>query len=93
MKLTSLDLTFLATDPSHEHRGAATLLVRWGVEQAVRERVPAYLESTADAGPVYEKQEFKAVEKISMLLDCVEQNGAEVVYEETCYIFRPAATP
>lgn len=63
--------------------------MRWGTERAIKDKVPAYMESTAEAGPLYERQGFKAVEKISMLLEGIGKDGASVNYEETCYIFRP----
>lgn len=85
------DLTFLATDPEHERRGAATLLVKWGVEQAINEGIPAYLESTADAEKVYERQGFRPVDKVSMVLKAL-RGGEDAVYEETCYLFKPTAS-
>ena len=58
----------------------------------MKDNVPAYLESTIDAAPLYEKTGFKAAEKLSMILEGMSINGAPVVYEETCFIFRPSVS-
>lgn len=83
------DLTFLATDPRHIRRGAATMLIEYGVELATKDNVPAYLESTWEAGPLYERCGFKANENLSMTLQLQQDGGESLVYEETCYIFEP----
>ncbi|CAD6578678.1 MAG: hypothetical protein ASARMPREDX12_008937 [Alectoria sarmentosa] len=84
-------LTFIGTDPRHERRGAASLLLQWGLERCVRDNVLAYLESTVDAGPLYERHGFASAENISMVLEGKE--GESVLYEEVCFIFRPGAVP
>ena len=82
-----LDLSFIGTDPQHERRGAASLLLRWGLEQCKRYQVPAYLESTADAGVLYRKHGFEVVETLAMVVEGVE---GRPVYKEECFIFRPS---
>ncbi|KAI5925308.1 putative GNAT family acetyltransferase [Camillea tinctor] len=81
-------LTFMGTDPAYERRGAATLMVRWGMEQCERERVPAYLESTLEAAPFYAKSGFRAVEKFA--LD-YESGGRTERYEEISFVYEPAS--
>lgn len=76
----ALDLTFVGTDPQHERRGAATALIRWGLEKSKKEGVPAYLESTPNAAALYEKLGFRAVDRLSINLD-----GSRT-YEEVCYV-------
>lgn len=66
--------------------------LQWGLQRAVKDNVPAYLESTIDATPMYEKKGFKAVEKPSMILAGMSDDGAPVVYEETCFICRPSVS-
>ena len=66
--------------------------LQWGLQRAVEDHVPAYLESTIDAAPLYEKNGFKAVEKLSMILASMTEDGAPVVYEETCFISRPSVS-
>ncbi len=56
----------------------------------MKDNAPAYLESTIDAAPLYEKNGFKAAEKLSMILEGISEDGATIVYEETCFIFRPS---
>ena len=86
----TLGLTFIGTDPLHERRGAASLLLQWGLRQSKQDNVPAYLESTVDAGSLYERHGFASAENISMVL--AGREGESVIYEEVCFIFRPGAT-
>lgn len=48
----------MGTDPVHQGRGAAKMLTRWGLERAVKEGLPVYLESTINAIPLYVKLGF-----------------------------------
>lgn len=85
----TLGLTFIGTNPLHERRGAATLLLQWGLQRCINDSVPAYLESTIEAGPLYERHGFDSAEKIYVLLKGKE--GESVLYEEVCFVFRPPA--
>ena len=86
----ALDLSFIGTDPFHRRRGAASLLLQWGLKHCTRDNAPAYLESTLDAGRLYERHGFKAAGTLSMVLDgAVDDDNASIVYEETCFVFRP----
>lgn len=51
-------MTFVGTDPKYQGQGAATMLIRWGLERAEKEGVPVYLESTLNAVSLYEKLGF-----------------------------------
>ena len=51
-------MTFVGTDPKYQGRGAATMLTKWGLERAERDRVPVYLESTLNAVSLYERLGF-----------------------------------
>lgn len=82
-------LTYIGTDPQHERRGAASLLLQWGLERCTHEHTPAYLESTFDAGPLYERHGFTPAENISMVLEGRSEAGESVLYEEVCFVFRP----
>ena len=86
----SLGLTYIGTDPLHERRGAASLLLQWGIQHCIHDHIPAYLESTVDAGPLYERHGFTSAEKISMVL--TGTGNESVDYEEVCFIFRPSVT-
>ncbi|OBT60250.1 hypothetical protein VE03_10263 [Pseudogymnoascus sp. 23342-1-I1] len=66
-------LMHMVTHPSHRGKGAAGRLVKWGIEQAERDHVPAYLEAGRMGRPVYER--FGFVEVGDMLqLDLKEFN-------------------
>ncbi|KAL4780299.1 putative GNAT family acetyltransferase [Aspergillus varians] len=82
-------LSYIGTDPNYERRGAASILVNWGLEHARRENVPVALESTKNAWPLYEKLGFCGEELISMTLEGVGDGGSSVLYEEMCFVFRP----
>lgn len=54
-------LMHLVTRPSQRRRGAAGLLIRWGMERARETGVDAYLEAGVQGRPVYEKFGFQQV--------------------------------
>ncbi|KAI0521227.1 putative GNAT family acetyltransferase [Xylaria bambusicola] len=84
-------LTFMGTDPAYERRGAASMMVNWGLEQCNKGGVPGYLESTLEAAPFYEKMGFAASGKISMryLIEGQEQSA---IYEEIAFVYRPGSS-
>ena len=45
----------LATLPEHRDRGAASLLIRWGLDQADRDGLEAYVEASLMEAPIYER--------------------------------------
>lgn len=54
-------LMHLVTRPSQRRKGAAGLLVRWGMERSRESGVPAYLEAGVQGKPVYEHFGFVPV--------------------------------
>lgn len=84
-----IGLSFVGTDPAHERRGAGSQLIQWGTERCKAEKVPAYLEGTSNASTLYERLGFKAEGHISMLLETMGEHGVSLMYEETCFVFRP----
>ncbi len=52
-------LTWLATRPSHQHRGAATMLLRWLIDLAEREGLDLYLQATPTGYPLYRQFGFE----------------------------------
>jgi hypothetical protein len=54
-------LMHMVTRTSQRGRGAAGMLIRWGMEQAEKEGVPAYLEAGVTGKPIYERLGFKQV--------------------------------
>lgn len=76
-------LDFIATDPDHERRGAATMLIKWVLDRCNKDKASAYLESTPVACTLYTRLRFKPEGEISMTLP----DGS--VYEEVGFLFRP----
>jgi predicted N-acetyltransferase YhbS len=87
--MNSLDLAVLATDPEYEHQGAASMLLQWGIDRCIRQRVPAYLESTVEAAPLYERHGFKPEGSFTMTFPLKSKTDGLCVYSETCFLFRP----
>jgi GNAT superfamily N-acetyltransferase len=52
-------LNSLSTHPEHRGRGAAALLLDWGLRKADKEGLTTYLDSTQMARPIYEKRHFQ----------------------------------
>ncbi|KAI1504357.1 acyl-CoA N-acyltransferase [Biscogniauxia marginata] len=59
-------LRFLHTDPKHQDRGAGTMLVKWGLEEAKKLGLVAYLESSEAGHSLYKKCGFRDVECLSV---------------------------
>ncbi|KAI1651643.1 putative GNAT family acetyltransferase [Daldinia loculata] len=74
-------LLFMGTDPAYQRRGAATMMVRWGIEHSRKDGAPAYLESTLEAASFYRNLGFVDVDRISLEY---RVDGAETrsIYEE-----------
>ena len=47
-------LTWLVTKKSQTGRGAGTLLVKWGLEQARKQNVPAFVDALPLGAPLFE---------------------------------------
>ena len=60
-------LMHLVTRPSQRGKGAARLLVEWGIEQAMKTGAPAYLEAGVMGMPIYEKMGFRQVGELMEL--------------------------
>lgn len=56
-------LNILFTVPKHRRRGAASLIMDWGVERADRRGLDVYIEATRLGRPLYEKYGLEAVEE------------------------------
>ncbi|KAF5658196.1 GCN5-related n-acetyltransferase (GNAT) domain-containing protein [Fusarium heterosporum] len=56
-------LKLLHTDPKHQRRGAASLLLESGLKEADRLGIPACLESSVEGRKLYEKFGFKEVDR------------------------------
>jgi WD repeat-containing protein 48 len=54
-------LNQLGTHPDHQGRGAASLMLNWGLNKADKEGLVTYLVATVPGRPVYEKRGFELV--------------------------------
>jgi len=80
-------LELVATRKEWQGRGAAGMLLRWGVQRADEDGVEAYLEASPEGKPVYERYGFREVERVVVSLEgkgCSEEEYVEV------FMVRPA---
>ncbi|KAK7187025.1 hypothetical protein DPSP01_005910 [Paraphaeosphaeria sporulosa] len=70
-------LMHMVTHPAHRGKGAAGILVKWGIEQAERDGVPAYLEAGVMGRPIYERYGFIQVGEL-LEVDLKEGGGEGV---------------
>jgi hypothetical protein len=81
-------LMHLVTRSSQRGRGAAGMLIKWGIEQSEREGTPAYLEAGVQGKPIYEKYGFRQVgEGVKLDLSSVGKPG--VVFEMANMVRQP----
>jgi len=73
-------LDYLCCLPEHQGKGAAGMLLRWGLDQADEKGLEAYLEATPMAVKYYEKFGFKVVGELPI----------ERVNHTETYMLRPA---
>ncbi|KAH8815539.1 acyl-CoA N-acyltransferase [Xylogone sp. PMI_703] len=51
-------LDMLCTHPDYRRRGAGSMLVQWGCEEADRKGIPAYIDASKDGAKLYKKFGF-----------------------------------
>lgn len=78
-------LELVATRPEFQGKGAAGMLLRWGLQKVDEEGVEAYLEASPDGKPIYEHFGFE--EREAMTVDLVGK-GFEEKYVEV-FMVRP----
>ncbi|TVY50267.1 hypothetical protein LCER1_G008826 [Lachnellula cervina] len=81
-------LEALATRPEWQGRGAAGMLMRWGLSRVDEEGTEAYLEASPHGKPVYEHFGFREVDRLVLGL---EGEGEEVLGEREfveCFMVR-----
>lgn len=61
-------LNIIVTHPTHQRRGAASKIVKWGCDKADELSLPAYLEATAAGHPMYLKNGFEKIDEV--IIDC-----------------------
>ena len=74
-------LKLLVIDPNHQRKGLGTKLLKWGVEQASKERQDAYLESSPMGKGAYLKAGFRILG-----MDRLEEPRAKRGYAEWPYM-------
>jgi predicted acetyltransferase len=80
------DLKLLHTDPQHQRRGAASMLLKWGTDEADRLGIPSYLESSEEGRPLYEKFGYETVDVVTV--DFSKWGGPTDA--SSCLMLRPA---
>ncbi|EPE32537.1 Amidase signature (AS) enzyme [Glarea lozoyensis ATCC 20868] len=79
-------LTFVGTHPDFQRRGAATILLEWGLSRAEKENVPVYLESTLSAASIYRRHGFIVVDGLALPLPTKENSTTPEFYQELCML-------
>lgn len=79
-------LTFVGVEPKHQSKGIGTLLTKWGLQKALSENVPVYLESTVAASSVYRRLGFVVLNGFSMEIPGRGGKGEKTLYEELCML-------
>jgi GNAT superfamily N-acetyltransferase len=72
-------LMHMVTRQSHRGRGAAAMLIKWGIAESEKSGAPAYLEAGAQGRPIYAKYGFIQVGDIKKL--DLKPYGVGVVFE------------
>ncbi|KAH7074593.1 acyl-CoA N-acyltransferase [Paraphoma chrysanthemicola] len=83
------ELTYLAVDAAYARRGVGTSMVTWALDRCEGEGYTAYVESTVEALPFYEKLGFKEAGRISMDLGKATSGKHAGFYEEVGCIYIP----
>ncbi|GAB7349546.1 hypothetical protein MBLNU459_g0247t1 [Dothideomycetes sp. NU459] len=81
-------LDILATDPDHHRRGVGAVQLKWGLAEADKLRVPAYLEASKMGRPLYARYGFEGLEPLDF--DARPYGGPEDI--EHTLMLRPAKT-
>jgi ribosomal protein S18 acetylase RimI-like enzyme len=81
-------LEFVATRPEEQGKGAAGMLLRWGLQKVDEEGTEAYLEASPEGKPIYEHYGFAEVERLVVSLEGKEGVNGEKEFVE-CFMIRP----
>lgn len=61
-----LDVAELSVKKSHQRRGIASALIRWGQDYATKVGLPIHVEATPDGVPVYKKHGYETLDTFSI---------------------------
>ncbi|OCL06694.1 hypothetical protein AOQ84DRAFT_342958 [Glonium stellatum] len=78
----------MVTHPDHRHRGAAGLLVQWGIDIIDRDGLEAYVDASADGKPLYERFGFEQLREV-----VYEYSDSDLNVRETHYCMLRKARP
>ncbi|OJJ84639.1 GNAT family N-acetyltransferase [Aspergillus glaucus CBS 516.65] len=56
-------LDMLGTHPSHNGKGIASMLLKWGLDRADNDGVPVFLSASPAGKPMYERRGFRVVQE------------------------------
>jgi GNAT superfamily N-acetyltransferase len=77
-------LESLVTHPAHHRRGAGSLLLKWGVEEADKLGLIGYLEASEAGAPLYKKFGFEPIKTI--IFDAKKYGGDQMGVHVVCLI-------
>ncbi|CAI6333311.1 unnamed protein product [Periconia digitata] len=77
-------LHMLHTDPKYQKRGAASALLKWGLQRADELGLPTYLESSPIGQPLYKKHGFKDVGSVDV--DLTPFGGEGLTHSAPCML-------
>ncbi|PVI02750.1 acyl-CoA N-acyltransferase [Periconia macrospinosa] len=77
-------LGMLHTGPQYQKRGAASALLKWGLQRADELNLPVYLESSPTAYPLYRKHGFKDVGSVDV--DLAPYGGEGLTHSAPCMV-------
>lgn len=86
-------LDIIHTHPSHQGRGAATKLLKWGTNLADRTRIPCYVESSPAGYPLFQKNDFEDVTDIEIDLSRYRDGYGTYKYRHVVMTRRPETPP
>jgi GNAT superfamily N-acetyltransferase len=76
----------LATDPAYQGKGAGSLMMKWGLNQADEKGWEAYLEASPDAVPLYEKFGFREAGRTDTFID---NERVKATWYRNLFMIRP----
>ena len=76
-------LTIICTHPDYQRQGAATAMVRWGIQRAEELGIPLYLDASPAGRPVYERLGFHYLQDLVFETD---KWGGQKDYVLACMI-------
>lgn len=53
--MLALDLDMLGTRPDYHRKGLGSMLLKWGLEKADRDRLEVYISASPQGRPLYER--------------------------------------